>query len=351
LVILRDVNDPILTTPEALLLALRQPEGWQALPEGWLEEQVRLYPWFVAPRMVLARRSAAAGAADASALSAAAVHVHSRSRLKAWMQGELDTELRNLTGQLPGEGLEEPMAAFAQPATHAPSEPDAAATDAPDRAPAATDELNARASEPGHSPAIPPDLAQASESGHSPGLEPDDAPPVRVEIAPENQPAVSRTFADWLALYSGAGSGYGTTRAPEPAQASAAAPVPEPPRASESPRAPEPVELPVFEPPPAEIDLGGDFQQLDSLIARQRELRARQLGNRLGTSSERENASFEQRFSPDDPRITQTYAGILVAQGKWAEAEAIYQALSLRYPEKSGFFASLIQELQDKKHS
>gem|GEM_PF-3786572 len=337
------MNDPILTTPEALLLALRQPEGWQALSEGWLEEQVRLHPWFVAPRMVLARRSAAAGAADASALSAAAVHVHSRSRLKAWMQGELDTELRNLTGQLPGEGLEEPMAAFEQPATPALSEPEAAATDAPERAPAATDELSARASEPGHSPAVEPD--------HSPGVEPDDAPPVRVEIAPENQPAVSRTFADWLALYSGAGSGYGTTRAPEPVQASAAAQVHEPPRASESPRAPEPVELPVFEPPPAEIDLGGDFQQLDSLIARQRELRARQLGSRLGASSERENAPSEQGSSPNDPRITQTYAGILVAQGKWAEAEAIYQALSLRYPEKSGFFASLIQELQDKKHS
>jgi hypothetical protein len=106
---------------------------------------------------------------------------------------------------------------------------------------------------------------------------------------------------------------------------------------------------PVFEPAATEIDLGGDFQQLDSLIARQRELRARQLGSRESRHSGQTNGPAMQPTGPDDARMTQTYAGILAAQGKWAEAEAIYQALRLRYPEKSGFFASLIQALQEKK--
>ncbi|MBI1192683.1 MAG: hypothetical protein GC205_05855 [Bacteroidetes bacterium] len=115
--------------------------------------------------------------------------------------------------------------------------------------------------------------------------------------------------------------------------------------------APEAPPLPaVFEPAASEIDLGGDSQQLETLIERQRALRARRFGTVAGTNAVSGNADKGYGFSgSSEPAVTETYAGILLAQGKWAEAEAIYQALSLRYPEKSGFFANLIREIQDKK--
>lgn len=44
--------------------------------------------------------------------------------------------------------------------------------------------------------------------------------------------------------------------------------------------------------------------------------------------------------------MTLTWARILTEQGKIPEAIAVYEALALRHPEKSGYFAALIQELK-----
>ena len=52
----------------------------------------------------------------------------------------------------------------------------------------------------------------------------------------------------------------------------------------------------------------------------------------------------------DDPELgfcTETLAGIYAEQGYFAQAKKIYSRLMLRYPEKSAYFASLIQKMKE----
>lgn len=57
--------------------------------------------------------------------------------------------------------------------------------------------------------------------------------------------------------------------------------------------------------------------------------------------------SFDES-EPAFEQATETLAGIYAAQGYVKEAKQIYYKLSLRYPEKSVYFASLIEKLEEK---
>ena len=355
-------NESTLNSHDLLLQALRQPEGWRTLPEGWLEEQVRLYPWFAAPRMLLARRDADT---DATTLTSAAVHAFSRARLKAWMTAELDAQLRSLTEGLSGEGGSFGLATESETAglegSIEPFVADAAVERESEVLPAVLPEvlpepevLPAVLPEPEVLPAVLPEPEAVSKGEPNP------------EPVPDTQPqlAEAKTFGEWLAGYAGSRPGL-------PGTAPDAGPSDTPPFAL--PNTPiADAEMPVtagggrLEPPPSiaaalpavfepavsEIGLGGDSQQLDALIERQRALRARRFGAvASGDPVSGPAATGHVLSDAQDPTLTETYAGILAAQGKWAEAEAIYQALSLRYPEKSGFFANLIREIQEKKNA
>ena len=62
--------------------------------------------------------------------------------------------------------------------------------------------------------------------------------------------------------------------------------------------------------------------------------------------SSRPEGSHEGGELPDEEQFyTETLAGIYVEQGYLAEAKKIYSKLSLRYPEKSIYFANLIDEI------
>jgi hypothetical protein len=52
--------------------------------------------------------------------------------------------------------------------------------------------------------------------------------------------------------------------------------------------------------------------------------------------------------APEEPICTETLAGIYLEQGYPQEAIDIYSRLSLRYPEKSVYFAALIDEINKK---
>lgn len=57
--------------------------------------------------------------------------------------------------------------------------------------------------------------------------------------------------------------------------------------------------------------------------------------------------SFDEA-EPEFEQATETLAGIYAAQGYVKEAKQIYYKLSLRYPEKSVYFAALIEKLEEK---
>ncbi|MAW97199.1 MULTISPECIES: hypothetical protein [unclassified Leeuwenhoekiella] len=61
---------------------------------------------------------------------------------------------------------------------------------------------------------------------------------------------------------------------------------------------------------------------------------------------------LEDRFKPSDSLMTETLARVYVEQKNYAKAKQAYKILSLKYPEKSGFFADqirAIEKLQENK--
>ena len=85
-----------------------------------------------------------------------------------------------------------------------------------------------------------------------------------------------------------------------------------------------------------------DMGVLSGLIAKQRQ-KAQELRGSAGPVSK----ASARAAGFNDPQ-TETYASILAAQGKFDRARAIYEALSLKNPDKSSYFAGLIDEL-DKR--
>ncbi|MEM6724279.1 MAG: hypothetical protein AAF598_09590 [Bacteroidota bacterium] len=55
----------------------------------------------------------------------------------------------------------------------------------------------------------------------------------------------------------------------------------------------------------------------------------------------------EQSVEAESAPLTETLAKILSAQGNKTQAIEVYQKLSLKFPEKSGYFAALIKELEN----
>lgn len=88
---------------------------------------------------------------------------------------------------------------------------------------------------------------------------------------------------------------------------------------------------------------GGDFFSMEEYAQVRREEDNIFSHFKAARSEEPETRAWED---PELGFCTETLAQIYAEQGYFAEAKKIYSRLSLRYPEKSAYFASLIGKLQ-----
>ena len=91
--------------------------------------------------------------------------------------------------------------------------------------------------------------------------------------------------------------------------------------------------------------LGGDFFSSDQYSQVRQEDDNYFSKFKAGKSDEKDDRSWED---PELGFCTETLAWIYADQGYFTEAKKIYSRLILRYPEKSAYFASLIEKM-DKK--
>lgn len=91
--------------------------------------------------------------------------------------------------------------------------------------------------------------------------------------------------------------------------------------------------------------VGGDFFSADQYD------RVKQSDDSFFSKFRSQRSEEPEERNWEDPELgfcTQTLAAIYADQGYFAEAKKIYSRLILRYPEKSAYFASLIEKLEQE---
>jgi hypothetical protein len=99
------------------------------------------------------------------------------------------------------------------------------------------------------------------------------------------------------------------------------------------------------------VVVGGDYfsqEAYDSVRATQDDPSAAPQDDNKNAQDERKKTKKEPSALPqDDIFVTQTLAEIYATQGYLEQAKEIYSKLILRYPEKSAYFATLIEKLNN----
>ncbi len=88
-----------------------------------------------------------------------------------------------------------------------------------------------------------------------------------------------------------------------------------------------------------QIDLIKSFSKRDIKLATIKEIEKHQKQTDLSELSTKLNANL----------LSETYAQLLVKQGKRYKAKEIYKRLMVKFPDKSAYFADLIKELEENK--
>ena len=98
---------------------------------------------------------------------------------------------------------------------------------------------------------------------------------------------------------------------------------------------------------PRIVVVGGDFFSQDQYEGAWKE--GDSIFSKFAAKAREESHTEEAApDAPEEPICTETLAGIYLEQGYPQEAIDIYSRLSLRYPEKSVYFAALIDEINKK---
>lgn len=93
-----------------------------------------------------------------------------------------------------------------------------------------------------------------------------------------------------------------------------------------------------------QVESPEELEHIDKLVT---ELKTKQTPNQNSTAKNSQEKA-EESVTENHDFITETLAKVYEMQGKYAKAISIYSRLSLKYPEKSRYFATLIKELKSK---
>lgn len=91
------------------------------------------------------------------------------------------------------------------------------------------------------------------------------------------------------------------------------------------------------------VVIGGDYFSQDAYDS----VRSAQEAPAAPVSKKKDPSAVPQAMPLDDVYITETLAEIYAQQGYLEQAKNIYSKLILRYPEKSAYFATLIEKLNN----
>lgn len=318
-----------------IVRALSETSYLEELPEALLREEAARQPWFMVWRFLLARRTHLLQPENETAdLQRAALAAPGRARFKAWMEGQLD----RATSRVDEEVAEQSASVEGPTAEDRPKEPSALMEEVQ---PVVVAEPTPPAS----------DVPETADLVKEPFVEP-----------------FVRSFSDWLQQFPMRPPA--STEAVQPAvlenqRAAEAAERSMTDLRSLSEGLPEALVWTEEELPDVLAGPSAGPLPMREMIERQRNLRKERSGSASGEKpSEPDITLSEQKEDLPSPStekgptagqwdrpVTETYAQILLAQGKWSEALTVYELLRLRYPEKSGFFALRIREIQAKHNS
>lgn len=95
----------------------------------------------------------------------------------------------------------------------------------------------------------------------------------------------------------------------------------------------------------------GSNSLIDKFLSSNQERIRKTLDSNIVNNSEASSGLVERSVAENDELITETLASIYFQQKNYQKAQEAYQKLSLKYPEKSVYFASRIKEIEVLKNN
>jgi len=98
------------------------------------------------------------------------------------------------------------------------------------------------------------------------------------------------------------------------------------------------------------VDRGKTNSLIDKFLSSSPSIQPRKNTEEITSSDDQPDEILEKSLSESDEIVTETLAMIYFQQKKYDKALEAFQKLSLKYPEKSAYFASRIEEIEKLKN-
>ena len=97
-------------------------------------------------------------------------------------------------------------------------------------------------------------------------------------------------------------------------------------------------------------EMGMTNTLIDKFLSSNPTIQSRKSSEEITSSDERQDEILKKSLSENDEIVTETLAMIYFQQKKYDKALESFRKLSLKYPEKSAYFASRIEEIENLKN-